>query len=271
MNPDFKQIFSRIFHRQKDNSNFQSNLEELFPKVGFLSLEKKNELENILGVRIQNEAFFEQALTHRSYHVVQEKKVLSNERMEFLGDAVLELIITEYLFSVHKNKYEGELSKIRSWLVNRKSMIIAGKILKIDEFLILSYGAEKAMINGSDSLIGDAMEAIIAAVYLDSGYEIARKFVLSKVLPIISEMGMLNDTNYKSILLEEVQAEGYKAPVYDLIHEEGPDHSKTFIVAVCVDDKNIAEGSGKSKKEAEQMAAKRALETKAFLFNQSEN
>lgn len=259
-------IYSNILKRIKsDPINDKSNLQRNFPKVGFLSLEMKTKLEQITGTKIKNTSYYEQALTHRSYQHVYGFEIQSNERMEFLGDAVLEMAISNYLFMEHSDESEGELTKMRSWLVNRRSLAAAAAFLNLEELVMLSYSAEKAMHKGSKSIMADALEALIAAVYLDCGYANAEKFILEKLLPIILEMGMMNDNNYKSILLEKVQSYGFKAPIYELIEADGPDHSKTFKIAVVVNGDKIAEGIGKSKKEAEQKAAKQALNQSLFL------
>ena len=134
------------------------------------------------------------------------------------------------------------------------------KKLDLDKFLMMSFSAEKSLIQGSSSILADALEAIIAAIYLDSGLEAARKFVVNSLLPILMSKRVMKDTNYKSILLEEVQALGKESPVYRVLSESGPDHDKEFMVGVYVGDVLMGTGKGKSKKQAEQVAAKDALD-----------
>lgn len=234
---------------------------ELFPPVEVLTEERINDLAVILDVEIASAALYEQALTHRSYlQVLNSPDHRSNERLEFLGDAVLGMIIAEYLFYNNKQVLEGELTKMRSWLVNKNSLAICARALKLDEFLFLSYSAQQSLERGNDGMIADAMEAIIAAVYLDQGFEDARRLIIDKMLPIMVEESLITDTNYKSLLLEAVQSDGHPSPKYVVVKEAGPDHEKEFTVNVLVSDRVKGSGKGKNKKEAEQQAAQRALD-----------
>lgn len=237
----------------------------IFPRVGFLDDLHCRELEKLLGIVIRRPELFEQALIHRSYlQVLENNSYLSNERLEFLGDAILGMFVAEYLFSLHSNVLEGDLTKMRSWLVNRNSLSLCAKKLELDRYLKLSYSAEKSLIGGSDSILADALEAVIAAIYLDSGPEQAKRFILNTLLPIIMNKTQMVDTNYKSILLESVQAEGKHSPEYKLLDQLGPDHDKQFIVGVYVENVLLGTGKGKSKKQAEQTAAKNALDTRSM-------
>lgn len=260
----FQQIYNGLlrFTPLKNYIKFKSNRKGSFPSVGFLDDKKIYQLEETLGVSIICKEYFEQALTHRSYLQIlpEEEDFKSNERLEFLGDAILGMIVAEYLFSMHTNVMEGKLTKMRSWLVNKKSLAIGARNLHLDKFLMLSYSASKSMNQGSDSILEDTLEAIIAAIYLDSGLEKARKFIINSLLPIIMNNQMMVDKNYKSNLLEKVQAEGKPSPEYSVLEEKGPDHDKDFTVGVYVNKNMIGKGMGKSKKQAEQSAAKNALE-----------
>jgi ribonuclease-3 len=243
----------------------KSNHRGTFPVVGFLTDEKKAELEHNIGISIGKTELFEQAFIHRSYLPVLEEDVyLSNERLEFLGDAILGMIIAEYLFSLHSNVPEGELTKMRSWLVNKESLAMAAHRLNLTEFIMLSYSAEKSLHSGSDSILADCLEAVIAAIYIDSGFETTKKFVLNTLVPIMVNKSVMRDKNYKSLLLETVQARGYPSPYYEVIEEHGPDHDKEFIVGVYVDNKLLATGEGKNKKQAEQFAAQKAIQSNDF-------
>ena len=241
---------------------------ELFPPVGVLTDERVAELEQLLGVDIHMPSLYEQALTHRSYlQVVNSPDHRSNERLEFLGDAILGMVTAEYLFYNNREVLEGELTKMRSWIVNKKSLAICARAIKLDDFLFLSYSASQSLQRGNDSMLADALEAIIAAIYLDRGFDDVRRFIVEKLLPIMVQESLVHDTNYKSLLLETVQAKGQLAPRYVVTREEGPDHEKHFTVDVIVDDAVIGSGSGRNKKDAEQAAAEAGLE---FLAKRSQ-
>jgi ribonuclease-3 len=233
---------------------------ELFPPMQILDGATLAHLEKTLGVEIETASLYEQALTHRSYlQVVNSPGHRSNERLEFLGDSILGMITAEYLFYNHKQVLEGELTKMRSWLVNKKSLAVCARALKLEDFLFLSYSAKQSVDRGNDGMLADALEAVIAAVYLDQGFDAARTFIIEKLLPIMVEESLVHDSNYKSLLLEAVQAKGYPAPRYVVVREEGPDHEKEFTVDVLIADRSYGTGNGRNKKDAEQNAAEEAL------------
>ncbi|MCX7736217.1 MAG: ribonuclease III [Candidatus Kapabacteria bacterium] len=233
----------------------------VFSKLGYLDNTKKVQLENLLGIKINKIEYFEQALTHRSYlHVIEDNSIYSNERLEFLGDSVLGMVVADYLFSLHSDVLEGGLTKMRSWMVNKNSLVECAKRLKLNEMLLMSYSASKALEQGSDSILADALEAIIGAIYLDSGLETTKKFIINVLIPIIVSQNYMVDRNYKSLLLETVQSMGKEPPKYMVLDETGQDHNKEFLVGVLVDSEIMGTGLGKSKKQAEQFAAKEALE-----------
>jgi len=249
-------IFKNPDLRNKDRSGFAD-----FEVLGILNQERKKELENILEIKINNIGVFEQALTHRSYlPVMNRSDVISNERLEFFGDAILGFVITEHLFLYHRDELEGKLTKIRSWLVNKHSLAVCSRLLKLDGFIFLSHSAESSLKGGHESIISDALEALIAAIYIDSGIEPVKNFIINKLFAIMLNEQLLEDKNFKSRLLELVQADGYNPPTYTVIEENGPDHSKEFKIGVYVGNEKRGIGSGKSKKEAEQNAAKNALD-----------
>ncbi len=248
--------------------SFKSNHSGMFPVVGFLDFEKKKELEQALGIQILKTEYFEQALTHRSYlQILEDPSYFSNERLEFLGDSILGMIIADYLFSMHSNVLEGELTKMRSWLVNSHTLALCAGKIGLDKFIQLSFSAEKSMKSGSESIMADALEAVIAAIYLDSGLEVTRGFIINSLVPIMLQKQVMKDDNYKSILLEKVQGAGKPSPTYNVLDESGPDHQKEFRVGVFVESALIGAGTGRSKKEAEQSAAKDGLN---YLKNNSE-
>ncbi|MEO5931463.1 MAG: ribonuclease III [Candidatus Kapaibacterium sp.] len=221
-------------------------------------------LEDAIGYHISNPAYFEQALVHRSYLQVAEKEaVVSNERLEFLGDSILNMLIGEFLFHRYVDIQEGELTKLRSRLVNRKALTICARAIRLEEVILLNSSAEQSLVQGNDSLLADAFEAIIAAIYLDSDYRLgAVKEFLARTLltPETCEKILFIDENFKSILLEYMQAQGLGAPRYVVVKEEGPDHERIFTVQVFVGPDVKGEGRGRSKKEAEQQAAAEAIE-----------
>jgi len=233
---------------------------ELFPPMDILDQVQIAVLEERFGVEIHTTSLYEQALIHRSYlQVANTPHNRSNERLEFLGDSILGMVTAEYLFYNNRDVLEGELTKMRSWIVNKNSLAICAKALKLEEVLFLSYSAKQSLEKGNDGMLADALEAVIAAVYLDRGFDEVRRFIVEKLLPIMVKESLVHDTNYKSLLLEEVQGRGLGSPKYIVVNEEGPDHEKQFTVEVFVDDKSLGVGTGKNKKEAEQQAAEKAL------------
>jgi ribonuclease-3 len=214
-----------------------------------------------IGHTIRNEEVFVQALLHRSFLQRMSHVGPSNERLEFLGDSVLNLVVAEYLFNRFPDAEEGDLTKLRSRLVNRKALAAYGKELHLVDFIMMSDSAAHAGAKGSDTIIADTYEAVVAAIYIDGGFEQARKFVKRQVLSAV-ETGMVitTDENYKSRLLEYSQARGLGVPRYSTVREEGPDHDRTFTVEVFLSNERRGSGSGKNKKEAEQAAASMALE-----------
>lgn len=232
-----------------------------YPVIGFLNKDKLAKLENSIGVKISNPGIFEQALLHRSYlQVLGNPKSRSNERLEFLGDALLGLIAAEYLYFEFNQCPEGELTRLRSRMVNKYSLAKFGSEIEISGLMMLSYNAEKSLSAGNKSILADAVESLIAAIYLDSGFDSAKKFVIEKIFPVLFENKFLEDKNYKSRLLESVQAEGFEAPVYKVEDEYGPEHNREFVVSVFVNGQMKGTGKGSSKKEAEQSSARSALE-----------
>lgn len=218
-------------------------------------------IEKILGVRFRDRELLRISLTHRSYaHAASMGSENTNERLEFLGDAVLDLVISDYMYNKHRELDEGELTRIRSFLVNMNSLSEMARDIGIGPHILLSReeradgGAEKS------SILADTLEALIGAVYLDQGLHKAREVVMRLVLEKMNEAvsGPL-DYDYKSRLQEQVVKETGALPRYRLT-EEGPAHRKIFYAAVYIDGEIRGEGSGSSKKEAEQAAARQALE-----------
>ena len=243
-----------LFRPQKKNLTLQ-NIQISFPLDNFTRLEK------ILGTTITDKNIYVEAFIHRSYLEENDQFVISNERLEYLGDSVLNLVIGEFLFSKFPKEEEGFLTKVRAKMVNRNALSSVAENIKIGDFIILSSNIPKSITQNSKSILADALEALIGALYLDKGIETCRCFILKNIVePMLKEGEHLVDENYKSQLLELSQANKLANPVYHIVNEEGPHHDKTFTVEVMIADKVFGKGVGKSKKEAEQFAAKKALE-----------
>ncbi len=216
------------------------------------------ELQNRIGYVFRNEELMENALTHSSYANERGKsRVFSNERLEFLGDSVLGFVTAEYLFEKYPSRPEGEMTRIRAELVCEHSLAATAEELELGAVLLLGKGEEQNGGRRRRSILADAVEALLAAIYLDGGMEPARAFVLDHILAEKpTEL-----TDYKTALQERVQAAGGVSPQYRIIDEYGPDHAKTFVARVEIDGEPAGEGSGRTKKEAEQSAARAALES----------
>jgi ribonuclease-3 len=219
-------------------------------------------LEQQLDVRFRHRDLLVQALTHRSFATEHEGSgALGNERLEFLGDAVLELVVSEHLYHHYPTATEGELTQRKAQLVSRRTLARVGKELGLSEWIRLGRGAESTGERSRPSVLAAAIEALIAAVYLDRGLEAAREFVLRLLKTPLSEQanGPLR-RDYKSELQEWAQAYWKKTPHYLTVNAEGPDHKKWFTIEVRVGSQVLGQGQGPSKKEAEQEAARIALE-----------
>lgn len=212
--------------------------------------------------QFKNPSFLETALTHRSALNEQtSSSTESNERFEFLGDAILELATTEYLFEKYPTEPEGVLTAYRSSLVKTTTLAQVAIELDLGKKLYMSKGEEATGGRSNPSLLADTTEAIIGALYLDQGYEAVKEFLgqyLFNKFDQIKQQKLYRDA--KSFLQEIVQAKGYEAPVYEVVNEEGPDHDKQFTVRVLVNSQPAGTGSGKSKQTAQQSAAEKALE-----------
>ena len=217
------------------------------------------QLQQVIHYQFHNITFLEVALTHSSYANEMRHQVRYNERQEFLGDAVLSIIVSDYLF----NNYtvpEGDLTKLRAALVCERSLDVMANKIGLGDYLRLGHGEEMTGGRTRPSIIADAFEALIAAIYLDSGIESAREFVLPFVIEMLEHEDSLSFKDYKSILQEIIQQNPEEKLVYKLVGEKGPDHDKRFVVEVLLNSNVIGKGQGRSKKTAEQMAAKEALE-----------
>ncbi len=219
--------------------------------------------EEIIGYTFKNKQLIHQALSHSSYSNERKKPNGSNERLEFLGDSVLSIVVSDFLYK-NLNVAEGQLTKIRASLVCEKSLHVFAKKISLGNFLLLGKGEENTGGRQRPSILADAFEAVIAAIYLDGGMEAAAKHILRFIPEDVHHTGHPVFSDFKTILQEVVQKNPEEKVEYVLIGEEGPDHNKRFVVEVCLNSQMIGRGSGRSKKEAEQLAAKEALELMGY-------
>jgi ribonuclease-3 len=219
-------------------------------------------LEKQLGIKLKDKGLLTQSFCHRSYLNENSNCGLeNNERLEFLGDAVIELIVTEYLYKEYPKNPEGELTNWRASLVNAKKLSEIAQKLGFNDYLLLSKGEDKEMGKARQYILADTFEAFIGAVYLDRGYKACEEFIKKHLLPELTDI--LKEGSYrdaKSLYQEQAQEKTGVTPIYRVMKEVGPDHAKHFTVGVFLDKKLIAEGTGSSKQEAEESAAKRALD-----------
>lgn len=219
-----------------------------------------------IGCTFNDITLLERAFTHRSYINEHRGEGLKhNERLEFLGDAVLELVVTEFLFEKYPDRHEGELTAFRAALVNTSTLSTVGTGLGMNEYLRLSKGEAKDTGRARHYILANTMEAVIGALYLDQGYVVAQNFIAENIFPLTDDVvkkRLWQDA--KSRFQEVAQEKVSITPAYQTVKEEGPDHDKHFTVAVFLDDTKVAEGIGKSKQEAEQEAATNALKHKGW-------
>ncbi len=224
------------------------------------------QFETKIGYQFRNRGLLEQAFTHRSH--LNENRAVGrehNERIEFLGDAVLELVVTEFLFSKYPQKPEGDLTAYRAALVNTQSISDAATRLGMNDYLLLSRGESRDIGRARQIILANAFEALIGALYLDSGYEAAKDFIAKNIFyktDEVVEKGLWQDA--KSRLQEIAQEKTGITPTYQLVAQSGPDHDKTFIVGVYIGSEKLAQGEGRSKQESEQDAAQKALAAKGW-------
>ena len=225
-----------------------------------------SQLEERAGVVFENKDLLKQAFVHRSYLNENRGFPLGhNERLEFLGDAVLELVITDYLYTKYPEKNEGEMTSLRSALVNANTLYQVGNNLGINDFLLLSRGEAKDTGRARQYILANTMESLIGAIYLDRGYEKAKDFIYTHITPLIDKV--IEEESWidaKSLFQEQAQEHDGATPAYKTLKEEGPNHDKHFTVGVYIKNDLIAEGRGDSKQDAEQDAARKALEAKGW-------
>ena len=213
--------------------------------------------QEVIGYHFHDEKLLRQALTHSSFANEKHlKKHSDNERLEFLGDAVLEIISSEFLYKEYPDKPEGELTKLRASIVCEPTLALCTKDIALGEYLLLGKGEDQTGGRGRKSILSDALEAVIGAIYLDGGFANAKEFIHKYILTDIEHKQLFYDS--KTILQELIQGR-HEQLSYELIDESGPDHDKQFTVAVLVDGERVSEGEGHTKKAAEQQAAYQAL------------
>ncbi len=224
--------------------------------------ERLETLEQLMGYRFNDREALHRATIHRSFANESEEDIADNEVLEFLGDAVLGLVVSELLYRRHPELAEGEMSKLKAFLVSSEALARRGEEIDLGKYLVLGRGEEKTDGRLKDSLLANSFEAVIAAVYLDGGLEAATRFVDATVWAHVADAVEENAgfSDFKSLLQELVQADGRTLPMYQVVEERGPDHDKIFRIEVFVDGKLLAEGEGRTKKAAEQVAAELALE-----------
>ena len=216
-------------------------------------------LEKSLGYTFSNKELLKKALTHTSY--AYEHSVESNEKLEFLGDSILEFVSSTYLFENYSNLKEGEMTKVRATVVCEKSLYKVAKMHNFSDFLYLGKSERQSGGEDRPAILADSVEAVIAAMYLDGGIQVAEKFIIENLKDEI-EIASKNvgQKDYKTVLQEKLQENGEVEIKYTILREFGPDHDKTFEAQVECDHKKLAVGTGKSKKQAEMEAARKALE-----------
>ncbi len=219
------------------------------------------DLETKINIHFHNDALLKRAFIHRSYLNEAKHQESSNERLEFLGDSVLSFLTSHFLYEKYSDFPEGTLTNIRSSLVKTQSLAEVAKKLDLGTLLQLSHGEEASGGRQNSSLLADAFEALLGAIFLDQGVEVARTFLAANLFPNAQDIvDTKSYIDYKSLLQEIVQKESRVSPTYQVVKSEGPDHAKTFWVEATTGGVVLGSGSGKSKQEAEQMAAASALE-----------
>lgn len=221
-----------------------------------------SQLQEQLGIAFNDQKLLKQAFTHSSYvNEHRHKEFSDNERLEFLGDAVLELAVSQYLYRQNRNMAEGEMTKLRASIVCEPSLMDFASDLKFGEYILLGKGEEQTGGRTRPALLADAFEAFLGALYLDQGFDTALEFLNDHVFPKISTGAFSHAMDYKSQLQELVQQYKNQSAEYIIVDENGPSHNKEFVAQVVIKGNVSGVGVGRTKKEAEQRAAKRALDS----------
>ena len=218
-------------------------------------------LESKLGYSFRDRTLLLTALSHSSYaNENRSSGMSSNERLEFLGDSVLGQVVASHLYSSFPDMPEGQMTRLRAELVCEQSLFTVAKAIDLGDFILLGKGEENSGGRQRHSILADAVEALIAAMYLDGGLDVAKKFIHKNILSEINMQHVQVGSDYKTMLQELIQRKPNQTLIYDLVSESGPDHNKSFTVQVLLNGKAIGSGEGRAKKEAEQLAAKSGLE-----------
>lgn len=218
------------------------------------------DLETAIGYRFRDISLLQNALAHSSYANERwHNSLMSNERLEFLGDSILGMTVADYLYRQFPDRPEGELTRMRADMVCEQTLAEVARQIGLGDHLLLGHGEEQGGGRDRASILADAVESVIAACYLDGGFEPARDFISRFILCHVP-VKQLHNRDYKTALQELIQQKKNQIIRYTLIGESGPDHDKQFHVAVCINDKTVGEGTGRSKKRAEQEAARAAME-----------
>ncbi len=227
---------------------------------------RKRSIDNIdnlfreINYTFKNPSLLKKAMTHRSYLNNDMKRNESNERLEFLGDAVLDLVVCEEFYKLFPDKDEGDLTKLKSLFVNREALAIKAKDINLNKYVLLGEGEEQSGGRNRNTILSDSLEALVGAIYIDGGLHNARKFINIFIIENVNKFQVEPiPANYKSMLLEYFQETTQSVPEYSILNEVGPDHNKTFTVEVCIKGKRYGTGTGRSKKKAEQNAAHAAV------------
>ncbi len=214
-------------------------------------------LEKITGISFSNPSLLLEALVHPSYYHENPSVGMNNQRLEFLGDSVIGLVVSEVLYKTHKNASEGVLSQIKNYLVKKETLAKKAKNLGLNNFILLGRGEELQRGREKDSILADLFEAYIGALFLDKGFEFVKEFLINIYKEEIERAEY--EIDWKT-LLRKLLLSANKKPIYKLVREEGPQHNKRFFVELWIDDEKVSEGEGKSKKQAETQAAKKAFQ-----------
>lgn len=230
-------------------------------------MNKIEEFEKVIGIAFLNKELLKDALTHRSYVNEHKECKTHNERLEFLGDAVLELVVSDYLYNKYFDRPEGELTSFRSALVKTESLAETAITLNIGEYMLLSKGEEDTGGREKNYLLANTFEAIIGGMYLDSGYSACKEFIHTHLIEKLTDIVKNRlDIDSKTKIQEMAQAKYKVTPIYEVINEQGPDHDKEFTVVVKIDKREIGKGKGSSKQRAEEDAA-----TKGIVYIKNDN
>lgn len=226
------------------------------PSVNQVRKKELQLFEKNVGIRFRKLDFLNLAFCHRSYANESKESIDNNEKLEFLGDSVLGLVVSEYLYKNLPGKNEGDLARIKSFVVSEDSLAIIAKLLKIDNFILIGKGEEYSGGRNKKAILADCVEAVIGAYFLDSGFKASQKFILNYLIPEINKvLENRHKKDYKTLLQEYVQKQFKNYPKYSVKKKVGPDHDRTFWIEVKVNDEVYGPGIGKNKKEAEQNAA----------------